>query len=155
MKIEISDDIIIYLNKLYMKNLDIEDKESIEKIIKKIEKIYNINIDEFQNINIYKDRYYGIIIEIKCSHDYLDYFKYDIEMNIKEDTFIYEIEDLTDIDFKNVTVYKNKDNIYLKLNTDILLGPIIEKSKIIYGNEAKNIIRDSRIMTEVIIWKDK
>ncbi|MBR3898518.1 MAG: hypothetical protein IKJ43_04505 [Bacilli bacterium] len=154
MKIIVDDDITIFLCKDYVKRIDINNKESIENFIKKINDNYSINLEGCLDINIYRDIYYGLIINIKKDFDYFDYFKNDIEMNIKiEDSiFLYKIENIDKYLLDNMTIYKDKENIYIKPNSKIFLGKIIENSKVIYGDMAKRIIKTSKIInTEVII----
>ena len=159
MKLIIDENIVFFLNKIYLDNVDIKDESLIEKklikLINKIQKQYNIDLNGYYNVYIYKDKNYGIIIEMeKEKLDYLDYFNNQIELNIEiiEDTFLYKIDNIFTIDktlLEKLVIYINKDEIYIKIKeniNDIELGKIIENSQIIYGNKAKLIKKQSKII---------
>ena len=159
MKLIIDENIVFFLNKIYLDNVDIKDESLIEKklikLINKIQKQYNIDLNGYYNVYIYKDKNYGLIIEMeKEKLDYLDYFNNQIELNIEiiEDTFLYKTDNIFTIDktlLEKLIIYINKDEIYLKIKeniNDIELGQIIENSQIIYGNKAKLIKKQSKII---------
>lgn len=159
MKLIIDENIVFFLNKIYLDNVDIKDESLIEKklikLINKIQKQYNIDLNGYYNVYIYKDKNYGLIIEMeKEKLDYLDYFNNQIELNIEiiEDTFLYKIDNIFTINktlLEKLIIYINKDEIYLKIKeniNDIELGQIIENSQIIYGNKAKSIKKQSKII---------
>ena len=159
MKLIIDENIVFFLNKIYLDNMDLKDENPIEKklikLINKIQKQYNIDLSGYYNVYIYKDKNYGLIIEMeKEKLDYLDYFNNQIELNIEiiEDTFLYKIDNIFTIDktlLEKLIIYINKDEIYLKIKeniNDIELGQIIENSQIIYGNKAKSIKKQSKII---------
>lgn len=159
MKLIIDENIVFFLNKIYLDNIDLKDESLIEKklikLINKIQKQYNIDLNGYYNVYIYKDKNYGLIIEMeKEKLDYLDYFNNQIELNIEiiEDTFLYKIDNIFTIDktlLEKLIIYINKDEIYLKIKeniNDIELGQIIENSQIIYGNKAKSIKKQSKII---------
>lgn len=154
MKLIIDDGINIYLNKQYLKNVDLNDTKTIKNIIKKINTKYNIDIYGYIETKIYIDKNYGIIINLKKEElDYFDYFNDEIEMNIEiiNDSFLYKIEDYNKDLVKDKTIYKYKDNLYINIDKidNINLGKIIEISEIIYGEKAQNIIEKNNII-EVI-----
>lgn len=159
MKLIIDENIVFFLNKIYLDNVNIKDESLIEKklikLINKIQKQYNIDLNGYYNVYIYKDKNYGLIIEMeKEKLDYLDYFNNQIELNIEiiEDTFLYKTDNIFTIDktlLEKLIIYINKDEIYLKIKeniNDIELGQIIENSQIIYGNKAKSIKKQSKII---------
>lgn len=159
MKLIIDENIVFFLNKIYLDNMDLKDENPIEKklikLINKIQKQYNIDLSGYYNVYIYKDKNYGLIIEMeKEKLDYLDYFNNQIELNIEiiEDTFLYKIDNIFTIDktlLEKLVIYINKDEIYIKIKeniNDIELGKIIENSQIIYGNKAKLIKKQSKII---------
>ena len=158
MKLIIDDDIDIYLSKPYLKNIDLNDIKVIKKIIKKINKKYDIDLYGFIEAKIYIDKNYGVIINIKKEElEYFDYFNDEIEMNIEiiNDSFLYKINEIYDKEqIKNKKIYKQKDNLYINIDKidNIDLGKIIETSEIIYGEKAKKIIEKNDII-EVIPWK--
>lgn len=153
------DNIIVFLNKTYIKNIDLTDKSSVEKYLSKlilqIKRKYDIELCGYYNITLYVDMNYGIIIKIKKEElEYLDYFNNELEMNIEviEDSFLYQIEDIFLIDkyiLNKFEIYKNKEKLFLKAKeniSDIELGLILENAKMMYGKTAKEIITRSKIV---------
>ena len=157
MKLLKGKDITIYINKEELKINDLT-KTSIEKLIKNINKNYDINLKGYYNVGTYIDKNYGIIINIdKEELEYLDYFN-ELEINIEiiKDSFLYKIEDLSSI--KNIInrciMRKLNENIYIEIKelSNIEMGIILENAIIIYGKEAKKIKNQSKIVnTEVIV----
>lgn len=162
MHIDIIDDLnfIIYLNNMQIKNVDFNKKDDFEEYFKnlftKLKKINNIEFSGFYNIYVYKDHYYGVILEIeKEDIDYIDYFDGQVDMSItlkKDNIFLYKIDDYFNINKKlnnKIKVYHYKDNIYVqiinKLST-IEIAQILEFSKIIY-NETDKIIKFGKEIT--------
>ena len=159
MKLIIDENIVIFLDKIYLQNLNLNDKNIIEKkLIKLINKIQNkctIDLNGYYNVSIYKDESYGIIIDMQKEElEYLDYFNNQIELNIEviEDSFLYKIEDIFNLNktlLKKFTIYKNGETIYLKANeniNNIELGIILENGEIIYGKTANSIKKKSEII---------
>jgi hypothetical protein len=159
MKLINDDNIVIFLGKNYLNNIDITDKVKIETsvlaLINKIKTKYNLDFSGYYNADLYKDDNYGIIISIKKEQlEYLEYFNNQLELNVEviEDAFLYKVEDIFKINpqlLKKFIIYKIKDNIYLKAKdkiSNIELGMILENSTIIYGREARNIIYKSKIV---------
>lgn len=163
MKLVKGEDITIFLSNPYIKNLDLDNREMVEKFIYKINKKYNMELYGYYDVNIYLDKNYGIIINIKKEElEYIDYFNTNIEMNIEimKDSFLYKIEDIYRIkDILNkFIIRKHKDNIYLEKKniSNIDLGIILENAEIIYGKEASIIVNKSEIINpEVITWKNQ
>lgn len=158
MKLIIDDDIEIYLNRQYLKKIDLNDTKTIKNIIKKLNKKYNIDLYGYIEVKIYIDKNYGVIINIKKDEpEYFDYFNEEIEMNIEiiNDSFLYKINNIYDKkQIKTNKIYKYKDSLYISIDKidNINLGKIIEISEIIYGKKAKKIIEKNNVI-EVITWK--
>ena len=156
------ENITIFLNNYYIKNLDMNNKENIEKFIKQISEKYNIKLFGYYDVQIYYDKNYGIIIKIKKEElEYIDYFNQSFGMNIEiiENSFLYKIEDI--LPMKNIEnkyiIRKLQDSFYieLKVPSSIDFGIILENSEIIYGDEADRIINKGNIIKpEVIQWKN-
>ncbi len=162
MKLTKGENITIYLNKQYIKNIDLKDREKAEKLIYKINQKYNIELYGYYETKIYIDKNYGIIIDIKKEElEYMDYFNESLEMNIEiiEDSFLYKIEDIFSIKKTDKFILrKYEDNIYLEAESisDIEIGIILENAQIIYGKEANTIKNRSKIIKpEVIVWKNQ
>lgn len=157
MHVEIIDDfkMIIYLNNMQINSVDFNKKEDLQEYFKKLfrnlKNFYNMNINGFYNINVYKDEYYGIILEIeKEDIDYIEYFDGQVDMNItveSDNIFLYEIDDYFNIDEKiinKIKVYQYKNKLYIKIISNISnvdFGEMLEFSKIIYANESEQIIK--------------
>ena len=162
MRIIIGDEIIIYLSKPYIKNVNLKDKLVAENFINKIKNKHKIQLFGYIDVKIYIDKLYGVVISIKKENlDYLDYFTDDISMNIEmiENTFLYKVDDiyLNKEILKYSEIYKYNKSLYLKIDklSNIEIGKLIENSNIIYDNNAKEIIKKGKILKkEVITWKN-
>lgn len=159
MKLIIDENIVIFLDKLYLNNIDLKDYNLIEKklikLINKIQNKYLIDLNGYYNVYIYKDENYGIIIDMQKEElEYIDYFNEQLEFNIEviEDSFLYKIDDILRLEkplLNKFIIYKNKDNLYLKPKekiSNIELGIILENSEIIYGAQADKIKKKSQII---------
>lgn len=161
MKVNIIDDdnIIVFLNKFNTKNIDFDNKENIEKnfrkIFLKLKYIYNLNIRGYYNINIYKDRIYGAILEIEHEDiEYFDYFdsKVDMKVNIISNNTLYQIKDIFSLTNKiidNSTIYLFQNQYYVFLKKELPIydfSLLIELSNITYGNITNDILRLGRII---------
>ena len=159
MKLIIDENIVIFLDKLYLNNIDLKDYNLIEKklikLINKIQNKYLIDLNGYYNVYIYKDENYGIIIYMQKEElEYIDYFNEQLEFNIEviEDSFLYKIDDILRLEkplLNKFIIYKNTDNLYLKPKekiSNIELGIILENSEIIYGAQADKIKKKSQII---------
>ena len=133
----------IYIKKEFINNIDFNKQENIEnylkEIFKKLNQKYNLCVDGFYNVYIYKDIYYGIIIHIEKEElDYYEYYKNKIEMRIIsiETEFMYLVNDIP-LNIINKISIENKDNnIYIKLKeelTNIEMMKLLEFSEIVYS----------------------
>lgn len=159
MKLIINDNIVIFLDKLYLHNLEnqsdkITEKELI-KLINKLQNKYKIDISGYYNVYIYQDKTYGIVIELQKEQlDYLEYLSDQIQLDIEtiEDTFLYKIEDFFYLNktlLKKFDIYKKSDTLYLSPHdklTNAETAILIENSEIIYGTKAKKIKNKSQII---------
>lgn len=145
MKFIIKDDkFIVFLNKNQIKKTNFEENDlekNFKNLFSNIKDKYNIEINGFYEINIYKDKHYGIILEVTNEFDY-DYFnQVDMRINIIKDTFLYEINyNFIDKKIKkNAVCYIRNNKLYLKTNN--IIPQLLELSNIIYGEEAKEILK--------------
>ena len=158
--ITVDDMLILFLNRIYIQSLDFKDKTSTEKYLKqllaKLNNKYDLEFNGYYEVTLYVDLHYGVIIEVKKEElEYLDYFSNQIEMNTKvvEDSFLYEITDINDYLLDKVTFYKIHDKIYLRVKEDISnieMGIILESAKVIYGEEARKIIKNGKVLRWLI-----
>ena len=168
MKIIVNDDInmIIFLNKIYLNQIDFEDKEKLEiyfrKLLKTLKEFYKININGYYEINVYVDNNYGVILELKKEEiEYFSYYEDEVDMQliVHNTVFLYEIEDYFWIEkeLKNkILLYKYNKKIYMVINhniDDILLGKIIENSNLKYKDNQK-IIKEKNLIT-IYLWYNK
>ncbi len=141
MKFLINDDkITIYSNNKYLRkdcNLNFLE-DYIKAIIKKINKRYDIELNYFLEINIYRNQYYGVIIEITNTEtDYYHYYDtddYEFKINILDVHFLYEVNDFT-LKNKNFNYYVADDKIYIKIINEISdkqMSELLEHAKLIY-----------------------
>lgn len=150
MKVEfIDDDIIVFLNKYRVKDMDFKSKEVLEReirdIFEKLNNYYNIKIKGYYDINIYIDNYYGAILDLKSEDlDYTLFDDHEVDMRIVliNNEFLYRVDDVfTNI---NCNIYKYKNNYYIELKSDIdniEMGKLLESSHIIYGNIVSDILK--------------
>ena len=157
MKVNIIDDnnIIVFLNKFNIKNIDFKNKENIEKdfrnIFLKLKHVYGLNIKGYYNINIYMDEYYGAILEIENEDiEYFDYFETQIDMRVNvvsDNNFLYKIKDIFMINqeiLKKMDVYIFKDEYYGKLKkcvNEYEMGIILESVDLVYGDITSDILK--------------
>ena len=157
MKVNIIDDnnIIVFLNKFNIKNIDFKNRENIEKhfrnIFLKLKHIYKLDIKGYYNINIYMDDYYGAVLEIEHEDiEYIDYFDKTIDMRvsvINDNNFLYKIKDIFMINkeiINKIDIYNFKEEYYIKIKkecNDYEIGNILETSQLIYDNITSDILK--------------
>ncbi|MBE6138420.1 MAG: hypothetical protein E7173_01580 [Firmicutes bacterium] len=157
MKIEkLSDDnFIVFLNKLYFKDSKFELPRDFEiyfkGLFKRLGSFYNINVSGYYDINIYYDKIYGYVLDIKKEAiDFYDYYDDHIDMKISIDNnqkFLFKLSTVSVLNERVVSychLFRDNNDIYAlpkKTITQQLLGHLIENSCIIYGNKAERLIR--------------
>ena len=145
MKIELLDDYnyTLYLNNLYIKDLNLDNKEDIENYLKKlfliIKNRYDIDISGMFEIDIYVNNKYGIVIDIfKEDLEYLDYFSNQIDMQvniIKDSIFLYELDSFIE---KNLYKYNHKYYI----DVEEIDNPIIyEQGNLVFGEYVIEVLK--------------
>ena len=134
----------IFLNNLYLKDINLNKKEVIEKFLNeltnKLKFYYDVTLKGFINVWLYLDKNYGLVIKIEKEE--LEYFDYnealDMNIKVKEVSFLYELKEVLNKTFLNkFIIYKYRDNFYLKPKqklSDIDMGILLENTKIIYKN---------------------
>jgi hypothetical protein len=159
MKIEHVNDynFYIYLNKDYLLDLKLEDKDCVEKYFKKmflnLKNNHHLDIYGYYNIKVYANKHYGIIIDVfKLSNDYfkLPNNKVDMKIMIDNDNlFLYELDDyfFTYKYKKNIkNIYFKDQKYYVELNDDIdplFYLYLMEHSNIIFDDEVYDILTTS------------
>ena len=113
MKVEmLSDKIIVYLldNKKYNEDSDI--KKILIKVFDNLEKYYDIAFTSDYNLDLYINRYYGMILEIKENEDFIYDDIVNLKLNVLRDTlFLYEVDD--PLEYINYEIYYYNDKFYV------------------------------------------
>lgn len=150
MKVKIDNDkLIIYINKCNLLDIDMHDKNDLELYFKslflKLNDNYGIKARGFYEINVYQDKYYGIILSLQKEEvdDYI-YFNNGIDMCIKvndQNSFLYEVDDYFFLDdklLKCIDILHYNDKIYIKIKEqldEVDNTKLIEHTKeIVYNN---------------------
>lgn len=138
MKVEmLSDKIIVYLfdNNTYNKDSDI--KMMLVNVFNDLNKYYDINFFGSYSLELYINKYYGMILEIENNENETDDDIVNLKLNILRDTlFLYEVED--PLEYLKYEVYYYEDKFYV--NVKKLDINLIENSSLIYGDNVYKII---------------
>ena len=138
MKVEmLSDKIIVYLldNKKYNEDSDI--KKMLIKVFDNLEKYYDITFTSDYNLDLYINRYYGMILEIKENEDFIYDDIVNLKLNILRDTlFLYEVDD--PLEYINYEIYYYNDKFYVNAKREDI--NLIENSNLVYGDIVYKII---------------
>lgn len=160
MKLEyFNNNIVVYLKREKIQNIDFKDIDELEEYFKdlfiKIKQVIDIEVNGFYKIDIYMDKYYGVVLEIKREDlEYIDYYDSGIDMRIyvHESTFLYKIKDYFDVTqlLEKSKLHLYKRSLYLELKSDlsnIEKAKLLEKSTIIYKTE--DIINFSKKINKI------
>lgn len=138
MKVEmLSDKIIVYLldNKKYNEDSDI--KKMLIKVFDNLEKNYDITFTSDYNLDLYINRYYGMILEIKENEDFIYDDIVNLKLNVLRDTlFLYEVDD--PLEYINYEIYYYNDKFYVNAKREDI--NLIENSNLVYGDIVYKII---------------
>lgn len=138
MKVEmLSNTIIVYLldNKKYNEDSDI--KKILLNVFDNLEKYYNITFTSDYNLELYINRYYGMILEIKENEDFIYDDIVNLKLNVLRDTlFLYEVDD--PLEYINYEIYYYNDKFYVNAKREDI--NLIENSNLVYGDIVYKII---------------
>lgn len=138
MKVEmLSNTIIVYLldNKKYNEDSDI--KKILINVFDNLEKYYNIAFTSDYNLELYINRYYGMILEIKENEDFIYDDIVNLKLNVLRDTlFLYEVDD--PLEYINYEIYYYNDKFYVNAKREDI--NLIEDSNLVYGDIVYKII---------------
>ena len=133
----LSNTIIVYLldNKKYNEDSDI--KKILINVFDNLEKYYNITFTSDYNLELYINRYYGMILEIKENEDFIYDDIVNLKLNILRDTlFLYEVDD--PLEYINYEIYYYNDKFYVNAKREDI--NLMENSNLVYGDIVYKII---------------
>ena len=136
-------------------SVDFSSKDVLEdyfrKLFLKLEAQYDLDMSGLYQIEIYKYFRYGVIFDIEIEDvPYFNYLDHQIEMSIhivKEPLFLYQVDDLLNIEekiLKNSKIYQHKNKFFIQLGKRISNKDHIKLSELgilVYGKEAKTILK--------------
>lgn len=138
MKVEmLSNTIIVYLldNKKYNEDSDI--KKILINVFDNLKKYYNITFTSDYNLELYINRYYGMILEITENEDFIYDDIVNLKLNVLRDTlFLYEVDD--PLEYINYEIYYYNDKFYVNAKREDI--NLIENSNLVYGDIVYKII---------------
>lgn len=138
MKVEmLSNTIIVYLldNKKYNEDSDI--KKILINVFDNLEKYYDITFTSDYNLELYINRYYGMILEITENENFIYDDIVNLKLNVLRDTlFLYEVDD--PLEYINYEIYYYNDKFYVNAKREDI--NLIENSNLVYGDIVYKII---------------
>lgn len=138
MKVEmLSNTIIVYLldNNKYNEDSDI--KKILINVFDNLEKYYNITFTTDYNLELYINRYYGMILEITENENLIYDDIVNLKLNVLRDTlFLYEVDD--PLEYINYEIYYYNDKFYVNAKREDI--DLIENSNLVYGDIVYKII---------------
>ena len=138
MKVEmLSNTIIVYLldNKKYNEDSDI--KKILINVFDNLKKYYNITFDSDYNLELYINRYYGMILEITENENFIYDDIVNLKLNVLRDTlFLYEVDD--PLEYINYEIYYYNDKFYVNAKREDI--NLMENSNLVYGDIVYKII---------------
>ena len=138
MKVEmLSNTIIVYLldNNKYNEYSDI--KKILINVFDNLEKYYNITFTTDYNLELYINRYYGMILEITENENLIYDDIVNLKLNVLRDTlFLYEVDD--PLEYINYEIYYYNDKFFVNAKREDI--DLIENSNLVYGDIVYKII---------------
>ena len=138
MKVEmLSDKIIVYLldNKKYNEDSDIE--KILVNVLGDLEKYYAIDFTNDYSLELYINKYYGMILELKDNNDFIDDDIVNIKLNVLRNVlFLYEVDD--PLEYMDYEIYYYDDRFYVNAKKEDI--NLIENSNLVYGDIVYKII---------------
>lgn len=150
MRVELvnEDDLDIYINPYNFNDINCYDKETIINYIKefivKINNRYRLNLSGFYKIKAYFNSKVGLFLNVIKIDD--NEFNNDADFRIvlfQNEKFFFETDNYEIIKiYPNKRYYKNK--YYIDIDDIYNVNRLIDMGKIIYGEEAKEVIMNSK-----------
>lgn len=132
MKVEYIDDkIIIYTLEHNIDSLE----DYCNELVDILTNNYNVKLKGFYHVNAYIDKEYGTVFEFNLEDRdlYIDFSKIDLHIIKYDVSFLFEVEDILDIDCNKFIIYENKYYI----NSKSIDNNNIEFVKLVYRNTDK------------------
>ena len=140
---------IIFLSKEEIKNISFNEINKMEEyFIKLFTKIKNKYLSfkyGFYKLNIYLDKYYGGVIEVKnINSNFLLSDEVEMTINILDDNFLYLIDEYK-LDKKYFDYYSYNNKLYARIKRELSrdkMYNLLENSEIIFNTQ--NLIASSK-----------
>ena len=149
MKTEIvnNDKFIIYLNKSYYTF----DKNTIEsclyKILKRLKKLYNVEVYSTFNVECYINDNYGVILVIEREYDPFNLYSKKTDLNVKfydNSLFLYEVDDyFIKNKFYNIDIYIYNNKIYMDIKDNDVINIVEYTKNILFGDIVLKVVSSS------------
>lgn len=136
-----NDKVVVFLNKYYYTFDKSTIEECLTKVLKRLKKIYNIELYSTFNVDCYINDNYGIILVIKREYDPFSMYSKKTNLNIKfydKSLFLYEIDDYFIKDKINCNTYIYKNKIYV--DTKNVFAVIEHVNNILYGDSVLKVM---------------
>lgn len=149
--------IILYLKKEELDDIDFKDSINLEKyfekLFKKLKSVIILN-GGFYFVHIFIDKYYGVVVEIENEDIEIDFYydQVDMQLFIEEVDFLYKINDyfiLSENILDKLSIYYYKNEYYIKIEEELdkkEILQIIEFCEIIYKTD--DILRHGKKMKQ-------
>lgn len=153
------DSIILFLSDMdFSLEEDIEELENnFRNIFIRLRDLYDIDIQGYFRVDIYKDKYIGIIVDIKKEDmEFFDYLDGQIDMHISihaDEVILFEVDDLYLISntlTNKIAYYIYHDKFYINVKealTKFEKSYLLEFSNsILYGSMTKYILQKNNLL---------
>lgn len=135
---ELPNKIIVYLIDYNRYDKEGNIKLLIESVFNDLIHYYNIDFYSSYYLNLYINKYYGMILEIEKNEEYMGKDNIvNLKLNIIRDSlFLYEVDD--PLNFLDYEIYYYEDKFYVNVKKIDL--NLIENSSLIYGDASYKVI---------------
>lgn len=146
---------------LFLSDMDFSLEEDIEclennfrDIFIKLKKLYNIDIDGYYEINIYKDNV-GVVVDILRDNECFEYYDNQIDMHISihNDNILFEVNDFyifPESILKKFDCYSYNNKFYVRVNQKLSsyeCSYLLEYSNtILYSDLTKYIVQKNNLI---------
>ena len=134
-------------------------EENLRTIFLHLKNVYNLDMQGYYIVDIYKDVNYGVVVEIEKEElDYFEYFDNQVDMRISIHTdsiILYKFTDIFSIPnilLPNLDIYVHHNIVYGRVNQ--ALSPAQSSflmeyhHSIVYGDSTKNIVQKNNLINK-------